>query len=121
MKEIAGIISHWNNDARTGTVKGDDGNSYPFTLAVWRDTEVPTTGSSVQGICANGRDISELEYVPIEHMPMLRVQVRSNDGLVISDETNRFVGGPWRMLSDSHAWLVASRVIHHQSVTTSNE
>lgn len=116
MKELAGIITHWDNNARTGTVKGDDGSLYPFTLAVWRDTEAPEAGSSVQGICSNGRDISELEYVPIEHMPMLRMQVRSKDGLVISDETSRFIGGPWRMLSDSHAWLAASVAMHHHSM-----
>ena len=116
MKKISGIISAWDNDARTGTVRGDDGKSYPFTIAVWRDTEAPATGNSVQGTCANGRDISELEYVPIEHMPMLRMQVRSQDGVVIADETKRFIGGPWRMLSDSYAWLMAAEVIHHQSV-----
>ena len=34
---------------------------------------------------------------------------------MIVDETRRFVGGPWRMLSDSHAWLMTAGVIHHQS------
>ncbi len=115
MKETTGQIKTWDETSGQGTIRGDDGKIYRFTKCEWAEKEhKPEIHGPVLVICQNGRDASKVEYLLIEHMPRMKLTVRSKEGKLLLTEQNRFIGGPWRIRSDALAWMMAARELHSQ-------
>ena len=114
MKEITGQIKTWDEASEQGTIRGDDRKTYRFTKKEWVEKEQPEIHGGVLVICQNGRDASKVEYLLIEHIPRMKLTVRSQEGELLLTEQNRFIGGPRRMRSDALAWMMAARELHSQ-------
>ena len=91
MKELEGRIDRWDKDSQTGTINGDDGNSYEFSKKHWKGDDSPEAEGWVRFILENGRDVSEAEHIYIEPWMFL---------------------GHGRMYYDARAWLETARVVH---------
>lgn len=115
MKELTGIIRAWDPKSGRGEIRGDNGASYAFSDQQWTEVDAPEIEDSVRFICQDGRNVSKVEYVLIEHIPRLTITTHSPDGNTISSEQRRFIGGPWRMRSDALAWMITSRTMHVQT------
>ena len=114
MKETTGQIINWDETSGQGTIQGDDGKNYSFTKKEWTEDKQPEIHGGVLIICQNGRDASKVEYLPIEHIPKMKIDINSPDGELLSTEQRRFIGGPWRIRSDALAWMMTARGIHSQ-------
>ena len=114
MKETTGQIINWDETSGQGTIQGDDGKIYSFTKKEWTEDKQPEIHGGVLVICQNGRDASKVEYLPIEHIPKMKIDVYSPDGELLSTEQRRFIGGPWRIRSDALAWMMTARELHSQ-------
>ena len=112
MKELTGVILRWDPAFQRGEIAGDDGQVYTFSSQHWTEAETPEIDGGVRFICENGRDVSTVEYILIEHMPILKVEMFSPQGTLISSEKSRLIGGPWRMHSDALAWMKFAQMIH---------
>ena len=112
MKELTGVILRWDPAFERGEIAGDDGQAYAFSSQHWTEAETPEIDEGVRFICKNGRDVSTVEYILIEHMPILKVEMFSPQGTLISSEKSRLLGGPWRTHSDALAWIAAAQTIH---------
>ena len=114
MKETTGLIKAWDPETGQGMIQGDDENTYPFTKKEWAEKDhEPEIDEGVLVICQNGRDASKVEYLNIEHMPQLTMTIHPPDGKPTSTHS-RFIGGPWRMRSDSLAWMLTAKGLHSQ-------
>ena len=114
MKEIHGGIISWDKSLRVGEIQGRDGKIYSFTKKEWNDDNQPEINGRVLVICQNGRDASKVEYLPMEPHSKVKIVTYSQNGEMLSTEQQRFLGGPWRMLSDSLAWMMAAKILHSQ-------
>ena len=112
MKETTGQIKSWDETSGQGTIQGDDGETYSFTKKEWTENRQPEIHGGVLVICQNGRDASKVEYLLIEHMPKMKIEVISHEGKLLLTEQRRFIGGPWRIRSDALAWMMAARELH---------
>lgn len=107
-----------DDSSQQGTIRGDDGNTYDFTVKQWASDLPPEVDGSVRAICQNGRDISKLEFIPIEHLPKLEITIFSPDGELKSLTRTKFLGGPWRLRSDALAWMAVAKNLHTQTSHT---
>lgn len=114
MKELTGVILIWDEASGQGQIQGDDGKTYCFTKKEWVDKHAPQTNGQVRVICQDGRNASQIEYLPIEGLPWMTVKISSPDGRWSTTERRRFIGGPWRLRSDALAWMKTARVLHSQ-------
>ena len=114
MKELTGVIRDWDQESQRGEIAGDDGRVYCFSANHWTETEAPEVDGGVRFVCENGRDVSTVEYILIEHIPILKVEAFSPLGELILSKKSRFIGGPWRMHSDALAWMAAAERIHRE-------
>ena len=114
MKEINGRIISWDKSSERGEIQGHDGELYSFTNKEWIDDKQPEIDGGVLVICQNGRDPSKIEYLPLEPHSTVRIDIDWQNGEMLSSEQQRFLGGPWRMLSDSLAWMKAAKILHSQ-------
>ena len=112
MKELTGVILHWDPAFQRGQITGDDEQVYAFSSQHWTETETPEVDEAVRFICENGRDVSIVEYILIEHIPTLKVEMFSPQGTLLSSEESRLIGGPWRMHSDALAWMKVAQTTH---------
>ena len=114
MKETNGYIKTWDAETEQGMIQGDDGNTYSFTKKEWAEKDhEPEIHEGVLVICQNGRDASKVEYLEIENIPKLTITLHPPDGEPTSTQS-RFIGGPWRMRSDSLACMLTAKEINSQ-------
>ncbi|MDE0078898.1 MAG: hypothetical protein OXO50_15365 [Caldilineaceae bacterium] len=114
MKEFLGQIKTWEASTGEGEIQADDGEIYRFTKKEWVEESHPEVNGRVRVICQDGRNVSQVEYLPIEGWSRLTTKVYSEEGCLVSTEQRRFIGGPWRMRSDALAWMVAAKELHSQ-------
>lgn len=114
MRELTGYILLWDEVTEQGKIQGDDGKTYCFTKKEWVDKHAPQTDGQVRVMCQDGRNASQIEYLPIEGWPWMTVKTFSPDGSWTTEERRRFLGGPWRLRSDALAWMRTARVLHSQ-------
>ena len=114
MKEVTGRILSWDGVSQQGVIEGDDGAQYPFSAREWTEDGEPEVYGGVLVICQNGRDVSQVEYLGIEHIPFMKITAYSEHGEVQTVSHTRLVGGPWRVRSDALVWMAVARGLHEQ-------
>ena len=114
MKEVNGQIESWDETSERGIIQGDDGIIYPFTLNAWIGQGLPEVNGGVRVICQNGRDVSKVEHLLIEHMPAMKMTTFSESGEEITLSHSRLIGGPRRVRSDALAWMEVAKALQNQ-------
>ncbi|WP_075570275.1 MULTISPECIES: hypothetical protein [Salinicola] len=89
-----GRLSHFDDEAQTGEVEGDDGKRYSFQLAQWRGRGLPSAGTPVRFELRDG----------------LAIQVFNRPEVQRRASSTRDVNGKTRRKQLSH-WSLAALVM----------
>ena len=103
MKEVMGRILSWDGASQEGMIEGSDGALYSFTVREWTEEQPPEVDGEVLAICQNGRDVSRVEYLGIEHIPFSTSLRRRSE---ISVKISHHFARAWKSsCSSTYRWI----------------